>query len=56
MSLHVPAGACIPVASGSQSNSVPPIEPVLKHCGVHKHNYYNIHARDPKQSCPPAGV
>ena len=33
MSLHIPAGACIPVASAS------PIH-VLKHCGVHKHITY----------------
>ena len=54
MSLHVPAGACIPVASASPIH-VPPVQRVLKHCGAHKHiyNYYiyiNIHARDPKQS------
>ena len=44
MSLHVPAGACIPVASASPIH-VPPVQRVLKHCGVHKHI-----ARDPKQS------
>ena len=35
MSLHVPAGACIPVASASPIH-VFPIR-VLKHCGAHKH-------------------
>ena len=34
MSLHVPAGACIPVASVSPIH-VFPIR-VLKHCGAHK--------------------
>ena len=34
MSLHVPAGACIPVASVSPIH-VFPIQRVLKHCGVH---------------------
>ena len=35
MSLHGPAGACIPVASGSLSPiDVPPIQRVLKHCGA----------------------
>ena len=37
MSLHVPAGACIPVASASPIH-VFPIQCVLKHCGAHKHN------------------
>ena len=36
MSLHVPAGACIPVASVSPIH-VFPIQRVLKHCGAHKH-------------------
>ena len=50
MSLHVPAGACIPVASASPID-VPPIQCVLKHCGAYIH-IYNIyiyiytHARD----------
>ena len=35
MSLHVPAGACIPVASAYPIH-VPPIQCVLN-CGVHKH-------------------
>ena len=29
---------------------VPPVQRVLKHCGVHKHIILYIHARDPKQS------
>ena len=37
MSLHVPAGACIPVASVSQI-CVFLIQRVLKDCGMHKHN------------------
>ena len=37
MSLHVPAGAYIPVASASPIY-VPPVQRVLKHCGAHKHN------------------
>ena len=37
MSLHVPAGACIPVASASPIH-VFPIQRVLKHYGAHKHN------------------
>ena len=42
MSLHVPAGACILVASASPIH-VFPIQCVLKHCGAHKHIYiYNI--------------
>ena len=41
MSLHVPAGACIPVASASPIH-VFPIQRVLKHCGAHKHIYINI--------------
>ena len=53
MSLHVPAGACIPVASASPID-VPPIQRVLKHCGAYIHIYIYIyiytHARDPKQS------
>ena len=35
MSLHVPAGACIPVASVSPIH-VPPVQRVLKHCGVYR--------------------
>ena len=38
MSLHGPAGACIPVASASPIH-VFPIQRVLKHCGAHKHIY-----------------
>ena len=54
MSLHGPAGACIPVASASPIH-VFPIQRVLKHCGAHKDIYIYIyiylkHARDPKQS------
>ena len=41
MSLHGPAGACILVASGSQID-VPPIQHVLKHCGVYIHIYKNV--------------
>ena len=38
MSLHVPAGACILVASASPIHvRVFPIQHVLKHCGAHKH-------------------
>ena len=37
MSLHVPAEACILVASGSPIH-VFPIQHVLKHCGGHKQN------------------
>ena len=51
MSLHGPAGACIPVASASPIH-VPPIR-VLKHCGayIHIYIYIYIHTRtDPKQS------
>ena len=33
ISLHGPAGACIPVASVSPIH-VPPIQGVLKHCGA----------------------
>ena len=40
MSLHVPAGACIPVASASPIH-VFPIQRVLKHCGAHKHYIYD---------------
>ena len=42
MCLHVPAGACIPVASASPIHAFP-IQRVLKHCGVHKH--INIYIR-----------
>ena len=42
MSLHVPAGACIRVASASPIH-VFPIQRVIKHCGVHKHIYINIY-------------
>ena len=42
MSLHVPAGACIPVASASPIH-VFPIQHVLKHCGAHKHSLYIIY-------------
>ena len=42
MSLHVPAGACIPVASASPIH-VFPIQRVLKHCGAHKHIYIIIY-------------
>ena len=49
MSLHGPAGACILVASVSPIH-VPPIQRVLKHCGVYIHIYIYIHACDPKQS------
>ena len=45
MSLHVPAGACIPVASASPIH-VFPIQRVLNHCDAHI--VYIIHARDPK--------
>ena len=38
MSLHGPAGACIPVASASPID-VPPIQRVLKHCGAYIHIY-----------------
>ena len=48
MSLHVPAGACIPVASASPIH-VFPIQRVLRHCGAHKHSLY-IYIYDPKQS------
>ena len=41
MSLHVPAGACILVASASPIH-VFPIQRVLKHCGGHKHIYIYI--------------
>ena len=34
MSLHVPAGACILVASTFPIH-IPPIQRVLKHCGAH---------------------
>ena len=44
MSLHGPAGACIPVASTCVSPvHVFPIQHVLKHCGVHKHSLYIIY-------------
>ena len=39
MSLHVPAGACIPVASASPID-IPPIQRVLKHCGAYIHILY----------------
>ena len=42
MSLHVPAGACIPVASASPIH-VPLVQRVLKHCGAHKHIYIYIY-------------
>ena len=50
--VHVPAGACIPVASVSPIH-VFPIQSVLKHCGAHKQIYYiyiYTYAHDPKQS------
>ena len=47
MRLNVSAAARIPVASTSPIH-VPPVQHVLKHCGVHKHNI--LHTRDPKQS------
>ena len=55
MSLHGPAGACIPVAGAVASVSpihvhVFPIQRVLKHCGPVFIFIYNIHACDPKQS------
>ena len=63
MSLHVPAGACILIASTSPIH-IFPVQRILKHCGAHKHSLYNIHSHDPKQSydtpagglCPPVGV
>ena len=39
MSLHGPAGACIPVASASPIH-VFPIQRALKHCGAHKHSFF----------------
>ena len=42
MSLHGPAGACIPVASASPIH-VPPIQRVLKHCGAYIHIYIYIY-------------
>ena len=42
MSLHGPAGACIPVASVSPID-VPPIQRVLKHCGAYIHIYTYIY-------------
>ena len=54
ISLHGPAGACIPVASASPIH-VFPIQHVLKHCGAHKHSFFYIHICDPKQSYTPAG-
>ena len=42
MSLHGPAGACIPVASSSPIH-IFPIQHVLKHCGGHKHILYYIY-------------
>ena len=43
MSLHVPAGACIPVASASPID----VPPIALWC---VHTYIYIHPRDPKQS------
>ena len=45
MSLHGPAGACIPVASASPIIDVPPIQRVLKHCGAYIHIYIHTHTR-----------
>ena len=45
MSLHVPAGACIPVANASPIH-VFPIQRVLKHCGatnIYKYIYIYTH-------------
>ena len=44
MSLHGPAGACIPVASASPID-VPPIQHVLKHYGAYIHIYIYIYTR-----------
>ena len=41
MSLHGPAGVCIPVASASPIHE-PPVQCVLKHYGAHKHNIIYI--------------
>ena len=50
ISLHGPAGACILVASVSPIH-VLPIQHVLKHCGMYKHNFHiHMHACNPKQS------
>ena len=53
VSLHVPAGACILVASVSPIH-VFPMQHVLKHCGAHKHiiiyKYIYTYTCDPKQS------
>ena len=38
MSLHVPAGVCIPVASASPIH----VQHVLKHCGAHKYIHMHI--------------
>ena len=47
---NVPAGGCVRVASVS----LIPVQCVLKHCGLHKHNililYYATFACAPKQS------
>ena len=45
MSLHGPAGACIPVASPIH---VPPIQRVLKHCGGYIHNIIYIYIHPPR--------
>ena len=47
MSLHGPDGISVLVANASPSH-VPPIQCVLKHCGVHIITYACIY--DPKQS------
>ena len=46
MSLHVPAGAYILVASVTPIH----VQCVLKHCGAHKHNIIIKTRTDPKQS------
>ena len=38
ISLHAPAGACIPVASVSPI----PMQRVLKHCGAQNHSLYTL--------------
>ena len=57
MSLHGPAGACIPVASASPID-VPPIQRVLKHCGAYTHTVIQNNLRTPQLAGfpPPAGV